>query len=74
LSDRTSTKEKEMIMRRLGAVALLLVTLAACSTGGLIGGVAGGYAGHELGKGSTAATIGGAAVGAVVGDQIQKAM
>jgi hypothetical protein len=53
-------------MKRI-MVALSMLTMAACSTGGVLGGVAGGYAGHELGKGSTAATIGGAALGAVVG-------
>ena len=61
-------------MKRFGAIALLLTMLSACSFGGLAGGVAGGYAGHELGKGSTIATIGGAAAGAVIGDQIQKRM
>jgi osmotically inducible lipoprotein OsmB len=60
-------------MKRLMA-AIAMLALAACSTGGVLGGVAGGVAGHELGKGSTVATIGGAAAGAVIGDQIQKRM
>jgi osmotically inducible lipoprotein OsmB len=60
-------------MKRILA-ALTMLTMAACSTGGVVGGVAGGVAGHELGKGSTIATIGGAAAGAVIGDQIQKRM
>lgn len=60
-------------MKRMIA-AVMMLGLAACSTGGVLGGVAGGVAGHELGKGSTVATVGGAAVGAVLGDQIQKRM
>jgi osmotically inducible lipoprotein OsmB len=63
----------EMTMKRL-AIALSMLTMAACSTGGVIGGVAGGVAGNKLGDGSTVATIGGAAAGAVIGDQIQKRM
>jgi uncharacterized protein YcfJ len=63
----------EIDMKRFVA-ALALLSMAACSTGGVIGGVAGGVAGHELGKGSAVATIGGAAAGAVIGDQIQKRM
>ena len=62
------------IVRSNPAKSVLMLGLAACSTGGVLGGVAGGVAGNKLGNGSTVATIGGAAAGAVIGDQIQKRM
>ncbi|CAM4359309.1 glycine zipper 2TM domain-containing protein [Kerstersia similis] len=66
---------------RLGAVVMLMGTLAACSTWdgmssrekSAVGGAAiGGAAGAVISDGGLLGTVGGAAIGGVVGDQVGK--
>lgn len=68
-------------MLKVGTVAVLLSTLAACSTWdsmnsrqkGAVGGAAiGGAAGAVLSDGGLLGTVGGAAIGGVIGDQVGK--
>lgn len=58
---------------RYGVIGLLILSpigLAGC--GAVVGGAAGGVAGNQFGKGNgkTAATIGGAAAGALIGNSM----
>lgn len=62
-------------MREIRLISLLMLSLIifGCSSNPLCtaaGAAGGGYAGHRLGKGSTGATIGGAAAGGLLGASV----
>jgi len=66
---------------KVGAVAILSVAAAGCSTwdnmssrqkGAVTGAGVGGVAGAAISGGSVLGTVGGAAIGGVVGDQVGK--
>ncbi|HZH57868.1 glycine zipper 2TM domain-containing protein [Yanghanlia caeni] len=66
---------------RLGAVAVLALSVAGCSTwdnmshrqkSAVTGAGVGGVAGAAISGGSVLGTVGGAAIGGVIGDQVGK--
>lgn len=66
----TSLSAKLAKIAVIGALILAPISLAGC--GATVGAVAGGVAGNQIGKGDgkTAATIGGAAAGAIIGNAV----